>query len=500
MNMIHGQRRALLAASIVLTACAALLGLGCAGDPFDPDSVINHPPRARIYVGSVSGDSLSPTSYFDRTFYWSGSDVDGFVTEYHVSIETEEGMAAPWVVTDRTDTTMTFNTDDLGQARALIRVACRDDRGAMSDTVSQYLPLKNFPPIINFVTDYDTFFWSYSSANFRFFALDLDGNVTMDDSVTFYLDTADTLAPVLVLGEEGADPALRRVRQALNDVENGEFEIELHGNAQPGERTLNVIIEDEADSAYHFTWTWDVRPVTGPVLMIDDFAGDFDIPTYHHLMDEVFGEDSWPMYNLEDGLPDRLWVLTETLRQFECVFWYTGSSTSTSLITMADQLADYLFPNDETVAPGKMLIVSKAIIGGTTQIPPSLIQNSLGIISQPTTPPFFIPQNKVIYSYTDDGDDTNDTSVIAFRMLNNRCGSVGLNPRSDAEAIYQAERRTLNTMPQARPFVGVRFPSRELAPVASAVTISLQWENIRSDDVLASFRSILADELGVVLP
>ena len=477
-----------------------MLGLGCAGDPFDPDSVTNHPPRARIYVGSISGEQLSPTSYFDRTFHWSGSDVDGFVTEYHVSVETEEGAAAPWVVTNRTDTTMTFNTDDLGEARALIRVACRDDRGAMSDTVSQFLPLKNFPPIINFVTDYDTFFWSYSSANFRFFALDLDGNVTMDDSVTFYLDTADTLAPVLVIGEEGADPSLCRVRQALNDVESGEFEIELHGNAQPGERTLNVVIEDEADSSFHFTWTWDVRPVVGSVLMIDDFASDYDVPTYHRLMDDTFGEGNWAKYTLEDGLPDRLWVLKETLQQFDCVFWYTGSSVSNSLITMADQLADYLFPADGVTTPGRMLLVSKSVIGGSNQIPSSLVQNSLGVVNQPTTPPFYFPQTKVVFRYTDDGDDSNDTSVTSFRMLNNRCGSIGLNPRSDAEAIYQAERRTLNSMPQARPYVGVRFPNRTLAPVATSVTIALQWENIRYDDVLASFQYILADELGVTLP
>jgi len=495
-NLKPAGRNSRIAAALVLTALAGMLGLGCAGDPFDPDSVPNHPPRARIYVGSVTGDTLNPTSYYERTFYWSGSDVDGFVTEFHVSIETQEDVAAPWTVTGNTDTTMSFSTDDLGQARALIRLACRDDRGAMSDTVSQYLPLRNFPPIINFVTDYDTFFWSYSSANFRCFALDLDGNVTMDDSVTFYLDTADTLAPVLVIGEEGADPALRRVRKPLADLITGEFEIELHGNAQPGERTLNILIEDEADSIFHFTWTWDVLPATGPVLMIDDFAGDFDVATYHRLMNDVFGEGEWPRYSLEGGLPDRLWVLTETLRQFECVFWYTGSSTSTSLVTMADQLASYLHRDNG----GRMLLVAKAIIGGAIQVPPSLVQNSLGIVSQPTTPPFFIPQTKVVYAYTDDGDIENDTEVTVYRMMSNICGGVGLNPRADAEAIYQAERRAVIQIPNARPFVGVRFPHRDLAPVASAVTVSLQWEHIRYDDVLASFRHLLADELGVTLP
>ncbi|MBT3317916.1 hypothetical protein HN388_08025, partial [bacterium] len=137
---------------------------GCTNDPFDPNSVENSLPVARFYV---TADSLNSTSYYSRTFHWSGSDEDGFVEEYFVSIGTEESIQAPWIATFNTDTTMTFVTDDNGEAFADFRLVCRDNRGALSDTVHQYVPLKNFPPVINFESDFDTLRWSFGSTNFR---------------------------------------------------------------------------------------------------------------------------------------------------------------------------------------------------------------------------------------------------------------------------------------------------------------------------------------------
>ena len=64
-------------------------------------------------------------------------------------------MPAPWDTTTRTDTTMTFATDDEGNAEATFYLACRDDRGALSDTLVQFMPLRNFPPAVNFQSDFD---------------------------------------------------------------------------------------------------------------------------------------------------------------------------------------------------------------------------------------------------------------------------------------------------------------------------------------------------------
>ena len=50
---------------------------------------------------------------------------------------------------------MTFATDVNGEAEATFYLACRDNRGALSDTLVRTIPLQNFPPVINFEPDFD---------------------------------------------------------------------------------------------------------------------------------------------------------------------------------------------------------------------------------------------------------------------------------------------------------------------------------------------------------
>ncbi len=150
-----------------------------------------------------------------------------------------------------------------------MRVACRDDRGALSDTVTQYIPLRNFPPVINFQADFDTVRWSYGAANFRLFALDLDGNETLDDSLLYRLDTADTTI-VRAIGSPGADPALCWVKKAFDDPLGRTFSIALKGTPPAAARTLTVSVRDEARSDARLHWTWKVLEARGPVLLVAD--------------------------------------------------------------------------------------------------------------------------------------------------------------------------------------------------------------------------------------
>ncbi len=476
-------------------AAAAAWWAGCTNDPFDPSSVPNQRPVARIFVTPVAGDSLNPTSYFRRTFHWSGTDEDGFVVAYYVSIETQVGEAAPWDTTTRTDTTMTFVTDDEGRATALIRVACVDDRGAVSDTVAQFIPLRNFPPVINFVSDYDTVRWSYRAADFRCFALDLDGQETMDDSVTFYLDTADTTLPPLPLGAPGADPNLRPVRQALDDPQQGLFEIDLHDVTTPGERTLTILVSDEAHATTRFTWTWEVKPAVGPVLLVDDFPGNFDRDFYYSALDSVLGPGQWSLYDLNDGLPDRLWVLTETFRQFPAVFWYTAATTSQKLAAATDPLTAYLDPAEPGVPPGRLLLVSAGVIGGSQQLPPGFVTGVLGIGRTPTQPQFAIPQDKSAVAQRPGLPDLHFTNSLSR--------GVGLQPQAGSEVLYQMEYYMFwspTRRPPYEPVVAVRRPDAATSPRASAVTLALQLEYVQEADRIAALRALLGDELGVPLP
>jgi hypothetical protein len=482
-------------AVLAAVALAALAG-GCANDPFDPDAVPNSRPVARVFVTAPEGGTLNPTSYYQRTFHWSGSDADGFVTEFYVSIETEEGVAAPWSTTVATDTTLTFSTDDAGEARALIRLACRDNRGALSDTISQFIPLRNFPPVINFVTDYDTTFWSYSSANFRFFALDLDGNVTMDDSLVYYLDTADTTLAPVVEGDPLADPSARPVVKRLDDPAAGLFQVDLHGTIPPGDRRLTVLIGDEADATTRFDWSWEVYDAVSEVLLVDDFAGNIDRPFYHGAMDSIYGAGRWSLYDLSGGLPDRLWVFMETLRQFDCVFWYTGAATSASMNRAADLVAEYLYPvADPTAQPGKLLLIARNLVGGSPQLSPALVQNTFGVNRTATQPSFNIPSTKVCNGIR--------PGLPTLGFVNGFSSAVGIAAMAGAEPVYQMEYNMFwspSRRPPYEPFVGVRKPSALVSEHATSVVLTLQFEYVQPAAGLTAVRVLLEDELGVVLP
>jgi len=473
----------------------AVIAGGCGNDPFDPDSVPNRAPVARIFISpGEAGLDLNPTSYYRRTFSWSGTDPDGFVVEYYVSIATTLGGEAPWGVTTETDTTMTFTTDDEGDAMALVKVACRDDRGALSDTVSQFIPLKNFPPVINFQADFDTFTWSYGSASLRFFALDLDGNETMSDSILYYLDTADTLLPPLVEGEPGADPNLRPVRMAFQAPDEGLFEVGLHDIANPGMRTLTVAVSDEADAVTKFDWTWESLPVRGSVIMFDDMPGGYDLSRQHAAMDSVFGPDGWSLYDLESGLPDRLWVLTETMRQFEAVMWYTGSNASYNLRDAVPVLTDYIAPTEPGVKPGKLLLACKTVVGSMTiRLSSVFVQQTLGInqIASPATL-FVIPADKTALPLL--------PSLPTLRPSSPYGTAIGLTPVNGSEAIYQMEYHRYSPRPPFEPFVGVRMPASTTGEPARAVTLSCQLEFMMQEDVVSALSGIFGDEMGVDLP
>lgn len=487
-------------AALTVAGVAALVtglscGLsGCANDPFDPATIPNQAPVARIFVGPGESDTLNATSYYQRTFHWSGSDADGFVVRYFVSIETVRGVAAPWDTTTSTDTTMTFVTDDNGHAEATIRVVCKDDRGALSDTVSQYIPLRNFPPAVNFQADYDTVGWSYSSASFRFFALDLDGNETLNDSILYKLDTADTNL-VFSDGEPGADPSLGWVKKPFDDISARTFSIELRNIPPSPQRTLTISVTDEARADTRFHWDWEVRPAVGPALVMTD-AGPFTDEFYFPLLDNFFGAGQWSRYEINTvGVPDQLWVLTETFRQFEVVIWYTGGSPSQNLGASTAALREYLVPTAPGAVPGKLLLLSQKIVGSSTNLPTQFIQQVLGL--SPTAAPanyFFIPAGNQALGLQPHLPAITSTAAVT--------GGTGVQLLAGTEALYQMEycRTCYGNRPPFDPFVGYRRPERSVAPSANVVGLTVQLEYCAVAEASAALQALLAEELGVVSP
>jgi hypothetical protein len=508
-------------------ATALVLGGGCTNDPFDPGSLPNARPVARIFVTSGPGDTLNATSYYRRTFRWSGSDADGWVEKFYVSIRTQHGTPAPWdttartdTTTVRTDTTMTFTTDDQGHAEATVLVVCRDDRGALSDTVTQYIPLRNFPPVINFQADFDTVRWSYGAANFRLFALDLDGNETLDDSLLYRLDTADTTI-VRATGSPGADPSLCWVKKAFDDPLGRTFSIALKGTPPAAARTLTVSVRDEARSDARLRWTWKVLEARGPVLLVADAGPSTFTTCYRPVMDALFGTGQWSLYNLGSplvdrslsgvspelyyvGLPDKPWVLLESLRQFPVVLWYTGGGSSLNLKGSVDPLKSYLTPPPDPAtglpeAPaGRLMLVSKAVVGISSNLPADFVKTVLGLKTGAAPPAdFVVPIGKRAL-----GQRVTLPFFTAILSTNRQAIGVERLTLTGTEALYRLENYQYSPdgRPPYDPIVVTRKPPAAQAPLASALVMSLQLEFFDQAQVVLALRALLRNELGVTLP
>ncbi len=151
-----------------------------------------------------------------------------------------------------------------------------------------------------------------------------------------------------------------------------------------------------------------------------------------------------------------------------------------------------------------MLLVSKTIIGAGGVIPPSLIRNGLGVNTTPSPPSFYIPVDKTVRrsdpSVWEWDDESNPWDIVAMNPKTQVGGSVGLLPMAGAEAIYRLEYWRYNQRPPYEPWVGIRKPDRATSPTAAAVTLALQFEHMRMDDVVRELRYLLGEELGVELP
>lgn len=528
-NPLAAARRSLAAPGLAL-AVAALVAGCAANEPFDPSTVPNQKPAARLFVGPVTpGAELNPTSYYRRTFRWSGSDVDGWVRDFHVSVRTQFDVPAPWTTTARTETTMTFTPDAQGRAEATIYLACRDDRGAVSDTVVQRIPLRNFPPAVNFQSDFDprrnlqrefrdingnvttnpaaavdTTYFNWGAMGFRLFALDLDGAATMDDFYRYTfadgdgeaLETRDQSDPL-------ADPNTGWVRVPFNSsAEIKKFSI-FARNVLPGSpRRLRVSVRDEAASDANFSYSWEVRAPSGPVLFIGEGQTPAARGFYTGVLDTRFGAGGWDQYQFWFGWPEDAAVLLETFRKFQVVFWTDGGSGSLNLktaTTVPGVLQQYLFPPAGS-PPGRVLYSSRGFLGQTNGLSNAFVQAVLGVSPTPApATPLRLPSGRAALHQ---GASTlpDMTSATALQV-----GGYGLSllASGDNEALYRMETCTdcygdpRRPSPPYDPVVGMRMPARGVSPLARFVGLSVQVESFNQAQASAVLQAILDNELGV---
>jgi hypothetical protein len=516
-----------------LLAAVTLLGGCSANDPFDPNSVANRPPSIRFYVGPVdTTGELGSTSYFKRTFHWSGADPDGWVVEYYVSIDTSGG-GAPWDTTTATDTTMTFTTDNDGNAAATIRVACRDDRGAVSDTVVQYIPLTNVTPVVNFTREYDpyknmqrefidadgnptpdgsaavdTIFFNWGDMRFDLIFQDPDGSETMDKFCRYTL--ADGYPDSTYdLGTPGADPEIHWIRQNLtvDDFNDEIWKTRIVVDALPSteERTLTVSIKDEADADALFQYSWEVRAPKGRVLYFPDVSSSVTRKFYQDFLNAEYGEGNWDTYNFWfGGGGDIAFTLLESMRKFDLVLWTDSGTQSNNIIDASARggvLQQYLTPTDGS-KPGRMLLISRTLVGSQTKLSNPFLQQTLGV--NPSADPQTALNLEI--GHTALGLETYLPAVTSAKTAAGNGNGIKLYDQDSGtevvfvtDNLYRMEEcsRCYGSRPPFDPVIAVRSPRRVDSPLAHIVGISVQLDDFERDQAFAALAAILEFELGV---
>ncbi len=515
---------------LVIAVAASLILAACTNDPFDPTTVTNQNPVIRFFAEPVDpDDELNPTSYFDRTFHWSGTDQDGQVEEYYVSIRLFADVPAPWDTTTRTDTTMTFQTDDDGNAEATFYLVCRDNQGAFSDTLVQYVPLRNFPPAMNFQSDFnplknlqrdfivegetvvDTVYWNWGAMNLRLFAFDPDGRETMDDH---YRYTCAETEPTEVRDWDDPDAdVMQHWLQApfVGSDEIREFEIFVSG-VPAGERTIIVAVGDEADAETRLTYTWDVRDPRSGVMLVPDNSSTTTRQFYREFATDYLGEGNWDEYDFWFGFPDNLNVLIESFRRFDLVFWFDGGATSEVLQEAAARdgaLETYLYPADEA-EPGRLLLISGNLTGASSDIPYYFRQAVLGV--SPTGAPES-PLEPIDYAFGAPVLGA-QTWLPTMTLANLNSRGIGLSPVPGTEELYRFEEckdpddpddpwdddGCFGLRPPYDPLIGVRRPQRSIQDLATVVGVSYHFEHMNYDEAMAALAAIFEFELGVSRP
>lgn len=519
----------------LLAALLAALIVGCASnDPFDPATAPNAKPQIQLFAAPVdTSRDLSPTSYNERTFYWSGTDKDGWIVDYYVSIRTDWAVEAPWDTTQRTDTTMSFVTDENGEARAILHLACRDNRGAYSDTLVRLIPLKNFPPVVNFEQDFDpnfnlqreitaggdTIYWNWGPSSFRCFAFDPDGSATMDDYYQYTLAQVEPDTGNWVLeSDPGADPETQWIRAEFTDPDEEvhHFEIFLPRVA-PGSRTLTVSLQDEGDADARFTYDWDVHEPRGEpgsrVLFVKEGA---EVPVvFQAALDSTYGVDGWNLFHFWAQFPDKPQVLIENFRLFDLVIWGNSGGASPNLekateksLALAPRSILGRYVNiDGVIADereGRLLMFSPALTGYATTLDATFIQQVLGInVLSAGTASLAIPAYKQLLGLEPHLLPMTSRYVYGGLKAISLEGLPGV-----AEPIYQMEfcRGCYGSRSApADPYLATRRPLRSSGRSAQVVAMGFTPEHFSVADsvatgnepAVAALRALLEQELEV---
>lgn len=325
------------------------------GNPLD-----NIPPETSIFLTEINLEGQNRLNSIVR-LYWSGEDVDGYVTGFDVSLDGQD-----WTFTTSTDSTFSFAIPfgvDSVDIPLFVR-AVDNDNERDPEPATLTVPLKNRPPVALIDTVAvlpDTVF---SAGTVLFTVSDPDGDETLDgveirinDGPWYTLPTSNRFFSFLPEEPEVAGPQNLILYDGPSAVE---LTTRMEGAVVGAENRFYLRARDIAGiySPLDSTTSFFFRQKKSDLLLVDDH-GDADADALHQeILDNVY-----PSYDVIDIRSNRpsIWdpTLGLILGIYDQVIWYSDGADLPSLgqqLTLeiaATSLQEYLN------AGGKLFVSAK---------------------------------------------------------------------------------------------------------------------------------------------
>ena len=306
-----------------------MMTLGCS-EHFPNQPLPDRPPKTFV---ALQPDGAMRPSISQQTIHWWGVDPDGFVVGYYWSLD-----SLSWHFTTRTDSTFSLTLSGTDTVYAFYVRAV--DNAGMSDPTGASLryPIKNTPPTMAFLIASDVPESTFTVASFQWSASDIDGNGTIQN-ILYALD--DTTNPA----NWHAIPGTARVLTLRRADSLTEGKHVFYARARDLAGAMSPIIRMPRDTSSY----WYVREPKSDFLIVDDYqVSDNAASFYAEIFDTLMANHRLAARNILDiktgasAISRGTFVpalvdpdLTETLKLFRYVYWYSDSNPSMSIAAQA---------------------------------------------------------------------------------------------------------------------------------------------------------------------
>lgn len=303
----------------VLLLLSAVIIYNCTDVPEGVNS--NNPPETFL---SLYPDSIISPHITRIKITWWGDDPDGLIKGYRFSFDSTN-----WTYSEGNDST--FQLVIVGNDSTFrFWVAAVDDKGNIDPTPATNLyPVYNSPPSVQFNAGTNIPDTSFPVATFAWTGTDPDGNGSISK---YYWALNDTSS----WNEISGTTTTLTLRQTNGIVPGQNNRLYLKAKDIAGIYSQTVRMPDSNK-------TWFVRPVTGRVLLINDYfrTAPTDVNQavqfYQGAMDTIQYSKLDIKVNSGGNIPKIINpMFIETLKLFQCVVWYANRGNNTTDIANFD--------------------------------------------------------------------------------------------------------------------------------------------------------------------